>query len=243
MAGSATAASDCQQQLLRDAFAAHNGEEIDTQGDSFFVAFRGAGDALLAAVAIQRALAELVWPEGAQVRVRIGIHSGEAAGAADRYVGISVHRAARVGAVAHGGQVLVSDSTRVLVEDDLPTGVFLRDLGFFRLKDIDRPERISQLEAEGLRETFPTLRGAERVKLPLLGRRSLLAAVLVGVLAVVGAVALFAFTRAGSGNSTALTSVGANAVGAVDSSTPHRGLGSAGTRRPARSRTARARSG
>ncbi len=208
-----------QQRLVRDAFGAHSGEEVDTQGDSFFVAFRSAGDALLAAVAIQRALADHGWPDGAQVRVRIGIHSGEAAGAADRYVGISVHRAARVGAVAHGGQVLVSSSTRVLVEDDLPAGVGLRDLGRYRLKDIDRPEQISQLKAEGLTSEFPPLRGAERVRAQPLRRRSLLVAALVGVLAAAVAIPVFALSSGGSGGSSATTDIAGNVVGAVDSST------------------------
>ena len=153
-----------QQRLLREAFAANRGEEIDTQGDSFLAAFRSARDALVAAIAIQRSLAAHAWPEGSGVRIRIGIHTGEAAAAGERYVGLSVHRAARVGAAAHGGQVLLSSSTRELVEDDLPEGVFLRDLGVHRLKDIDRPERISQLAAEGLRVEFPPLRGADMVK-------------------------------------------------------------------------------
>ena len=150
-----------QQVLLREAFAARSGEEIDTQGDSFFVAFRSASDAVAAAVAIQRSLGDHEWPDGVEVRVRIGIHSGEASAAGEGYVGFSVHRAARIGAAAHGGQVLISDSTRTLVEDDLAPGVFLRDLGVFRLKDVDRPERISQVAAEGLRVQFPPLRGAD----------------------------------------------------------------------------------
>src|SRR5207237_2972448 len=133
---------------------AYRGEEIDTQGDSFFVAFRSASDAVSAAVAVQRSLATHGWPDGAEVRVRIGIHSGEAAATGERYVGFSVHRAARVGATAHGGQVLLSSSTRELVEDDLPEGVFVRDLGLHRLKDVDRPERVSQVAAEGLRAEF-----------------------------------------------------------------------------------------
>ena len=163
-----------QQRLLREAFAAHGGEEIDTQGDSFFVAFRSASDAVAAAVAIQRALADHEWPDGAEVRVRIGIHTGEAAAAGERYVGFSVHRAARIGAAAHGGQVLLSRTRRAtLVEDDLPDGVFLRDLGLYRLKDVDRPERISQVAAEGLQVEFPPLRGAERVKSQPLLRRAL----------------------------------------------------------------------
>jgi YVTN family beta-propeller protein len=207
-----------QQRLLREVFAAHRGEEIDTQGDSFFVAFRSAADAVTAAVEIQRGLAAHQWPDGAEVRVRIGIHTGEASATDERYLGFSVHRAARIGGAAHGGQVLVSDSTRSLVEDDLPAGVFLRDLGLHRLKDIDRPERISQLAAEGLQADFPPLRGAERAKsTPILRRRSLLAAALVGVIAAAVAIPVFAI-GGGSGDSVALAGVGANAVGAVDAS-------------------------
>ena len=116
--------------LLRDAFAAYGGTEVDNQGDSFFVAFTRAKDAVLAAAAAQRALAEHAWPGGATVRVRMGIHTGEAARASDRYVGLSVHRAARISAIAHGGQVLVSQTTASLLEDDdeLP-GVAIEDLG------------------------------------------------------------------------------------------------------------------
>ena len=106
--------------VLREAFAAHGGDEIDTQGDAFFVAFRSAADAVAAAVAIQRALAAEAWPEGSELRVRIGIHSGEASAAGERYVGFSVNRAARIGALGHGGQILRSSATRELVEDDLP---------------------------------------------------------------------------------------------------------------------------
>jgi YVTN family beta-propeller protein len=208
-----------QQRLLREVFAAHRGEVIDTQGDSFFVAFRSAADAISAAVESQRVLAAHPWPEGADVRVRIGIHSGEASATEERYLGFSVHRAARIGAAAHGGQVLVSDSTRSLVEDDLPEGVVLRDLGSHRLKDIDRPERISQLAAEGLQAEFPPLRRAEPVKTsPILRRRSLLAAVAAGVIAAAVAIPVFAL-GGGSGGSVALAGVDANAVGTVDAST------------------------
>src|SRR5207302_119093 len=101
-----------QQRLLREVFARHRGEEIDTQGDSFFVAFRSASDAVSAAVDAQRAFAAHAWPDGVEVRVRMGIHTGEAAATGERYLGLSVHRAARVGATAHGGQVLLSSSTR-----------------------------------------------------------------------------------------------------------------------------------
>ncbi len=152
------------------------------------------------------------------MRVRIGIHTGEAAAEGERYIGFSVHRAARVGGAAHGGQVLVSDASRVLVEDDLPDGVFLRDLGLYRLKDVDRPERISQVAAEGLATEFPPLRGAERVKTPVLRRRSMLAAALLGVLAAAVAIPVFALSSGGSGGSPTFAKVGSNAVSAVDAS-------------------------
>ena len=203
------------QVLLREAFAANRGEEIDTQGDSFFVAFRSASDAVAAAVAIQRVIADHEWPDGVDLGVRIGIHSGEAAAAGERYVGFSVHRAARIGAIGNGGQVLLSSSTRELVEDDLPPGVFLRDLGSYRLKDVDRPERISQVVAEGLRVEFPPLRGAEEVKQAPLRRRSLLLAALAGVIA--AAVAIPVFALGGGSGETSLAGVGADSVGAIDS--------------------------
>lgn len=205
--------------LLREAFAAHRGDEVDNQGDQFFVAFRSARDALLAAVAIQRSLSDHEWPEDAEVLVRVGIHSGEAAAAAERYVGISVHRAARIGAVAHGGQVLVSDSTRTLMEDDLPEGLFLRDLGLWRLEDIDRPGRIWQVAAEGLKREFPPLRGAERVKQPAARRRLVLAAALVGVIAAAVAIPLFALGGGGgSSGSVSTVHVDANSLGVIDAS-------------------------
>ena len=155
------------QALLREVLATHRGEEIDSQGDSFFVTFRGASDAVLAAMAIQRSLADHEWPEDAGPRVRIGIHSGEATAAGERYLGFSVHRAARISDAGHGGQVLLSDATRALVEDDLPAGVHLRDLGVFGLKDVDRPERIFQVIADGLQVEFPPLRGSRPSNLPL----------------------------------------------------------------------------
>jgi class 3 adenylate cyclase/streptogramin lyase len=146
--------------LLREAFAAYGGKEVDNQGDAFFVAFVRARDAVLAAAAAQRAFAEHSWPDGASVRVRMGIHTGEADLAIDRYVGLSVHRAARISGVSHGGQVLVSQTTASLLEDDeddLP-GIALKDLGEHRLKDIARPVRLYELEIEGLRRAFPPLK-------------------------------------------------------------------------------------
>jgi class 3 adenylate cyclase len=146
------------QGILRRAFAEHHGHEVDTQGDSFFVAFRRARDAVDCAVDAQRALLAHEWPEGAAVRVRTGIHTGEPVVGEQRYTGIGVHRAARIGAVGHGGQILLSNATRELIEDDLPPGVVLRDLGRHRLKDIQRPERIYQVTAEGLPWKFPPLK-------------------------------------------------------------------------------------
>jgi class 3 adenylate cyclase len=146
------------QQILRQAFEEAGGREIDTQGDSFFVAFARAKDAVQAAVAGQRALAAHRWPKGTSVRVRMGLHTGEPAVGEERYVGLGVHKAARIGAAAHGGQVLLSNATRELVEDELPSGVRLVDLGEQKLKDIDRPERIFQLNAEGLSHRFAPLR-------------------------------------------------------------------------------------
>jgi branched-chain amino acid transport system substrate-binding protein len=145
--------------LLRHAFEEHHGIEVDTQGDAFFVVFRTAADAVAAAVAAQRALEEHEWPAGAKPRVRMGLHTGEAALEGGRYVGVAVHRAQRVSSAAHGGQILLSNSTRELVADELPQAVVLRDLGLQRLKDLDRPERVFQLEAHGLRREFPAIRG------------------------------------------------------------------------------------
>src|SRR5882762_7064880 len=114
-----------QARILRAAFAAHGGVVVDTQGDSFFAAFGAARDAVAAAAVAQRDLAACDWPNGTEVKVRMGLHSGEPKAGGERYVGIGVHRAARVGAAAHGGQVLLSDASRGLVEDDLPEGLSL----------------------------------------------------------------------------------------------------------------------
>jgi predicted ATPase/class 3 adenylate cyclase len=143
------------QHLLRSAFAEHDGREVHTEGDAFFVAFTRAGDAIAAAVGAQRSLASQRWPEGVEVRVRIGVHTGEAEVRDDDYVGLDVHRAARICAAGHGGQVLISASTRALVADELPGDVALRDLGEHRLKDLDRPEQLFQLVVGDLRAEFP----------------------------------------------------------------------------------------
>jgi YVTN family beta-propeller protein len=153
------------QRILRKAVAEQEGREIDNQGDSFFFAFERANAALGAAVLAQRALSEHSWPEGGEVRVRMGMHTDEPIIGEERYVGLGVHRAARIGSVAHGGQVLLSNATRELVEHGL-AGVSIRDLGLYRLKDLDRDERLYQLDVAGLRSDFPPLK-AQRVAEPL----------------------------------------------------------------------------
>jgi class 3 adenylate cyclase len=142
---------DGHRRLVRGAIAAHGGHEVDTQGDAFFVAFAGAKEAVLCAVQIQRALAAHPWPAGAPVRVRIGVHIGQAVPEEGRYTGLAVHRAARICAAARGGQVLISQATQALIEDEEEElGFTLIDAGEYRLKDLDRPVRLFQLAAPGL---------------------------------------------------------------------------------------------
>ena len=219
------------QRILRHAFAAQFGHEIDTQGDSFFVAFRRAKEAVAAAVEGQRRLAEHEWPDGSELRVRMGIHTGEPAAAGKSYVGLGVHRAARICAVGHGGQVLVSQATRELLRDDPLPDVSLRDLGEHQLRDLDEPERLYQLAAPGLEETFPPLKTsaatpfegregelaeaaaeqmAARWRRP--GRRTLIAATFGA--AVIGVVAGVLATQ--GGGSTASASVAPDSVGVIN---------------------------
>ena len=150
-----------QRRILREAFAHWQGHEVDTQGDAFFVAFSRATQAVSAAAAAQRMLAEHAWPEDVVVRVRMGIHTGEPWSGAEGYVGMDVHRAARIAHVGHGGQVLLSETTTALVRDEMPPGVSLLDLGRHLLKDIRRPEHICQLAIEGLPSEFPLLTSLE----------------------------------------------------------------------------------
>ena len=154
------------QALLREAFGGHDGVEIATEGDSFFVVFRSAPRAVAAAADAQRRLVEEGWPEDAPVRVRMGLHTGEATLGGDNYVGLDIHRAARLSAAAHGGQVVISDATRALTMAALPTGVALRDLGEHRLKDLPAPERVWQLVVDGLAADFPPLRVLSPTNLP-----------------------------------------------------------------------------
>ena len=140
--------------LLRTAVAGAGGEEVDTQGDSSFFAFRGAREAISAAVAAQRAHVGHEWPADGEVRVRMGIHTGEPVLAEDRYIGLDVHRAARICDAGHGGQVLISSTALALTGGDLPQGVTVLDLGEHHLRDLDRPERLHQLVIDGLSQDF-----------------------------------------------------------------------------------------
>ena len=133
------------QELLRAAFVVQGGVEIGTEGDSFFVVFPTAPGGVAAAVAAQRALDSEAWPTDVAVRVRMGLHTGEASIGTDGYVGLHVHRASRIANVAHGGQVLLSDATRALVGRGLPEEIELRDLGEHRLRDIEHPEHLCLL--------------------------------------------------------------------------------------------------
>jgi predicted ATPase/class 3 adenylate cyclase len=144
--------------MLREAIAAGGGVEVQTDGDAFFAAFPTPAGALRAAVQAQGVLSGHSWPDGNVVRVRIGVHTGEGVLSGDSYIGLDVHRAARIAAAGNGGQVLVSDATRALVEHALPVGVGLRDLGRHRLKDIEQPEHLYQLLIDGLPDAFPPIR-------------------------------------------------------------------------------------
>ena len=131
---------------------------MDTQGDAFFVTFTRALDAVQCAVEVQRALASHKWEQDEPIRVRMGLHTGEPLIASTGYVGMDVHRAARIGDAGHGGQVLLSQTTRDLVMQDLPPGILLKELGEHRLKDMKYPTPIYQLVIEGLQAEFPPLK-------------------------------------------------------------------------------------
>ena len=224
---------DDHRRLLRTAFEEADGHEIDTQGDAFFVAFSRVKDAIAAAVAGQRALAAHSWPQDVGVRVRMGIHTGEPSVGADRYVGLGVHRGARICAAAHGGQVLLSNASRAVAEDDLPDGVRLRDLGPHELKDLDRPEHLFQLVTPDLPADFPPPRtgqptfayeGREEeladaaraaIRRPRLRRRRPLLLVLAfTVAALAGSALVWASQRGG-----AEVTVGPNSVALIDPET------------------------
>jgi predicted ATPase/class 3 adenylate cyclase/DNA-binding CsgD family transcriptional regulator len=150
--------------LIQEALTARRAEEVATQGDGVFAVFASPRACVDAAVQAQRALWSHAWPAGETVRVRMGIHSGEASQTTTGLVGLEVHRAARIAAVAHGGQVVVSAATAGLLTGSLPDGMWLKDLGPHWLKDVDQPEQIFQLQAEGLQTIFPPLRSLDLQK-------------------------------------------------------------------------------
>ena len=158
---------DAHARVMRAAIAAGDGVEIRTEGDAFFVVFPSAIGAVRAAAEAQRGLGSHPWPDGRTIRVRIGVHTGEATLGGDDYLGLDVNRAARIAAVGHGGQVVLSASTASLVAVDPPGGVSVRALGTFTLKDFDEPQPLHDLVIDGLDTTFPPLRTAARARVEL----------------------------------------------------------------------------
>ena len=206
------------RRLLEATFAEHGGLVVDRQTESFFVVFTRARHAAQAAADAQRALAEHEWPDEAQVKVRMGIHSGDPELAGDRYVGLAVSRAARVCASAHGGQVLLSSSARGLMSDHDRSA--LRGLGSYRLKDFEEPEPISQLVVDGLPSQFPPIRTEAASSHR---RRNLLAAAGLLVAAIAAVAMGVALTSGGGGSvevsptSLAVVDPGTNeVVGAIE---------------------------
>lgn len=176
LGGAYVDALDGQRRVLRAAWAAHEGTEMGTEGDSFFTVFPTAQAAVAAAAQAQRDLAAYPWPAGERVRVRMGIHTGSPQVHDGGYVGLDVHRAARIAAAAHGSQVVMSEATATLVGGSLPPGVSMRDLGSHQLKDITQAQHVFQLVFDGLQADFPPLKtvGASsslpRPATPLVGR-------------------------------------------------------------------------
>ena len=160
---------DDHHRILQCAIEDAGGVRVSTDGDGVFGAFSRAHDAVTAAAAAQLELKQKGWPDNVEVRVRMGIHTGEGVIGPEGYVGIDVHRASRISAASSGGQVLVSDATRSLVESGLQKHLGLRDLGYHRFKDLNDPEHIFQLLIEGLPGEFPALTPLDDVRnnLPL----------------------------------------------------------------------------
>ena len=165
-------ALDRHRSIARAAFAGHGGREIGTEGDSFFVVFHDPLEAVEAAAELRAGLDQAEWPAGGRIQVRIGIHAGPVTAHGDGYVGPEVHRAARIAAGGHGGQVLVSESARAMIADRLPSAYALRDLGRYRLKDFDVAQTIFQLDAAGAAKDFPPVRLAAFALTNLPGQRT-----------------------------------------------------------------------
>ena len=177
---------DRHREIVRGAFRRHGVVEVGTQGDSFFAAVPTADGAVAASVGIQRAIGAERWSDvsgagrtngSATLRIRIGLHTGEGRVAANDYVGLDVHRAARIMSAAHGGQIVASEATRAQARRDLDPAIALRDLGEHRLKDLSAPEHLYQVVADGLGVEFPPLRTLDRTPnnlptqpSPLIGR-------------------------------------------------------------------------
>ena len=208
---------------------------MDTQGDAFFVAFARARNAVEAAVEAQRALAAHEWPEGVECRVRMGLHTGEPSVGEEGYHGIGLHRGARVAGTARGGQILLSSATAEVVHDDLPRGMSLRDLGERQLKDIDRPERVFQLVAEGLPVRVPAAPNSTDRSGHVAATRDRCGRRVVALAAVVAAVVVA--TRGGRGPAPTAAPVSADSVGIFSSENgrlgradPGRGVAESGRR-------------
>ena len=147
--------------IVRDTLGREGGVEIGTEGDSFFAVFDSPTAAVRAVIETQRALASHTWPEGAEIRVRMGLHTGEGTPVGTSYIGLDVHRAARIGDAGHGGQILLSGTTEAMIRHSLPQGAELIDLGEHRLKDLPHPERLYQLTIDGFPTDFPPLRSLD----------------------------------------------------------------------------------
>jgi class 3 adenylate cyclase len=156
------------RRIVRDIFTARDGIEIDTQGDAFFFAFPRARDAVTAAVEAQRAHAAATWPQGTEVRVRMGLHTGEPAIHDEGYVGLDVVRAARICTVGKGGQILLSETTRVLLGSGLPDGVSVFPVGQRHLRGIDEPERVFEVAIDDLEreESRDVVEASTEVEVP-----------------------------------------------------------------------------
>jgi class 3 adenylate cyclase len=157
-----------QARLLREAVAREGGAEAAERGDGFLFVFATAPQAVGACAAAQRSLTGHPWPSGGEVRLRMGLHTGEGALGGEGYTGLEVHRTARIADTGHGGQVILSAATAAPIRDGLPRGLSLRELGPHRLKDFPQPEQLFQLLIDGLQEDFPPLRtqGPSAVRLP-----------------------------------------------------------------------------
>jgi class 3 adenylate cyclase/DNA-binding SARP family transcriptional activator len=148
--------------IVRECFNNWNGVEVGTEGDSFFAVFPRAVDSVNSAVSIQRRFSSHKWPNSAIVKIRIGLHTGEPWVEKEGYVGMDVHRAARISNIGHGGQILLSETTAALVRDEVPNGIKMINLGWFRLKDFQKPENIRQLVIPDLPSDFPPLKSPQK---------------------------------------------------------------------------------